>query len=147
MKCYVASSFKCKDDFHALRKVLEANGHTITHDWTKEDASAVDPEELDTYLMLCAGNDLMGVAAADVFILIARPNMAGAFVEMGVALAMSVPVVVLDAYRDGNQNNIFYALPQCQAFQHVKSYDDIIAILAAPFTNPYDKIGVISDDN
>lgn len=147
MKIYIATSFACKEDFRVLKQLLEVNGHTITHDWSLDDVGNLEGEDLRTYLMTCAGLSLLGVRDADAFVLLARPNMAGAFVEMGFAMGLSVPIIVLDAYEPGNQSNIFYNLPQCEPFQHVKSYEDLLSIIAPSIpSNPYDNVVKLRPD-
>lgn len=132
VKAYLATAFKNKAQFHELKSLLEAAGHTVTHDWTTEDETKVPEEQKPIYLMKCAMADVLGVCSADVLILIAKPNMAGALVEFGIAIASSIPVLVLDGFKEGNQKCIFYHFPQCGKFQHVQSYDDILKVLAAP---------------
>ena len=148
MKVYVASSFKSKEDYRKLKEVLEANGHEITHDWSDDDVTGLEGIDLGTYKITCAGLSLMGVYEADVFVLLARPNMAGAFVEMGFAIGASIPVVVLDAFKEGNQSNIFYHIPNGEPFQHAGSVKDLLALIAPPKPHdPYDKVVSIFNNN
>jgi hypothetical protein len=145
VKIYLASSFKCKEDYRRLKGILEANGHTITHDWSKDDPSPYEGEDLQDYLMTCAGLSILGIRAAQVVVLLARPSMAGAFVEVGFALGTNVPVIVLDAYKEGNQSNIFYAIPECEVFVHADDEADLLSLLSQ--NDPYAKVLSIPGNN
>lgn len=146
MKVYIATAFKNAEAFHKMKDFLEAEGHIITHDWTKEDASAFSGEEKELYLMGCAGMDLLAITDSDALVFMAHPKMAGAYVELGFALGMSKPVILVDAFKDGNPDCIFYYLPQCGCFQHVNNWNDILAILSAGYgATPYEKISGPTD--
>ena len=147
MRIYLASSFKCKDEYRRLKGILETYGHTITHDWSNDDVGELQGEDLETYLMTCAGMSIFGVYDADVVVLLARPNMAGAFVEMGFALGTNTPVIILDAFKEGNQNNIFYHMPDCQVFHHAESIQELLDLLSPPKDDPYDKVVSINGNN
>lgn len=108
---YLATKFNNQEAFHALRKKFEAKGYQITVDWTKEDASKVSDAELPAYLDKCANQDLIGVGTADVFVLLAVPEMAGALVEFGFALRTpGMPILILDHDKPNRQPVIFYRL-------------------------------------
>ena len=142
MNLYIATAFKNTEGFRKLKDLLEAAGHKITHDWTKEDASKL-PEgpERELYLMDCAIADLGGICKADALILLAVPGMSGALVEMGMAIGGGIPVIVLDAFKEGNQECIFYRLPGSGLFQHIRNTDDLLKVLAHPKSkNPFEKL-------
>lgn len=111
MNIYIATKFENKKGFDKARKLLEAAGHTITHDWTVEDASKVEESEREQYLAECAVRDLEGVMAAHVVVFLAHPKMAGALVELGFALGQGKPCVLIDTEKKGVQDCIFYHLP------------------------------------
>lgn len=116
---YVATKFQNVAGFNEMKRLLEDIGHKVTHDWTKESADGKGWPERYPYLQKCALRDGHGVADSDclIFIPVNQP-MAGAFVEMGIALALDKLVIVVDAFADGIQGNIFYYLPQVV---HVKT--------------------------
>ncbi len=157
MNVYLATKFTNAEGFQAVKKLLEDNGHTLTHDWSQEDASKVPEAERPEYLQKCAMADAEGISAAECFVLLAVPNMSGALTELGIALGLGVPVIILGAFEEGNQNNIFYHLPVCGVFQHLKTTDALLRILSfKPSDDFYQKIGtegpngsqpVMPDDN
>ncbi len=130
MNVYLATKFTNAEGFQAVKKLLEDNGHTLTHDLSQEDASKVPEAERPAYLQKCAMADAEGISRADCFILLAVPNMVGAMTELGIALGLGVPIIILGAFQEGNQNNIFYHLPVCGVFQHLKTTDAMIRILS-----------------
>jgi nucleoside 2-deoxyribosyltransferase len=141
MKIYLATKFTHKDDFRKVAEVLEREGHEITHDWTQDSLDGILPEDVETYKMSCAGLCIMGVQAAEAVVLIAKPNMAGAFVEMGMAISIGIPVIVLGAFEEGNQSCLFYHLPDCAVFHHADSIDEVVAYLKPKENrNAYDDV-------
>lgn len=89
MKLYIASKFSNYEAVRAAQKQSIAAGHSITYDWTKH----VDIGEND--MVQCAVSDLEGVEHCDILILYSVPNMQGAWLEMGYALAIGTPVVIV----------------------------------------------------
>lgn len=143
MRTYIATSFACKEDFRKLKALLEAAGHSVVHDWTLDDIAGREGMEKELYLMECAMNCLEGIPQAEVFILLARPNMGGAFIELGIAMASGIPIVILDAFKEGNQDPIFYHVPNTGIFQHAPSVEALLSILAAPKSaNPFERLDI-----
>lgn len=143
MNIYLATAFACKEDFRMMKSLLEAAGHTISHDWSVDDIGTRTGMEKEIYLMECCIGCLNGIADSDVFILLARPSMAGAFVELGVAIGCGKPVILLDAFKTGHQDPIFYHLPNSGLFQHVKNTDDLLKVLGAPKAKtPFEKLSM-----
>lgn len=140
MNVYIATRFTHKEEFKKLQKLLEANGHAITHDWTVDDLTGVPADEIELYKMRNAGHCIQGVLFADALVLIAKPNMAGAFVEMGMAMMRGIPIIVVGADQEGNQPCIFYSLPDCSVFHHADCYEDVIAFLKEDTKTPYDDV-------
>lgn len=110
---------------------LRAAGVTITHDWTRdldafgsaENSDADVPEEVRRR---CAELDANGVRLAD-FVLLLAPygrGSSGAWVELGMALAHRVPVVVAGAK---NRRTIFTSL----AHRLIDTDEEAIAYLTA----------------
>lgn len=89
MRVYVATKFENKTGARELMRLLTRAGHVVTHDWTGK--SAVTADEFRA----CALDDLDGVWSADVLVVENDPNMKGAWVEFGVALARLIPIVIV----------------------------------------------------
>ncbi len=128
MKAYIATKFQNRLGFEIARALLELSGHEITHDWTQESDEGLEEPVRTLYRQHCAINDMMGVQEADVVILLpTEAKMAGAFVELGIALALNKRVLIVDGFREEVQPNIFYFLPQC----YVEHYPTIAEAVAA----------------
>lgn len=114
MKIYVASKFENKIPARGLMRLLEGDGHSITFDWTHHDErdrirkGATRSE----YLRDAAESDLMGVLASEALVCLARPNMKGAYVEQGIAIAMGIPVIIVGPRNGPAGWHIFEHLPQ-----------------------------------
>jgi hypothetical protein len=148
MKLYVASKFTNKQEVRSLMTLLENDGHTITHDWTDDDAAGLEGDELEQYLALNAIACIRGIIDAQAFILIARPEMAGSHTELGLAMGIGRPVLILDGFKAGNQPNIFYNIPNNGLFQHVPDIQTLFTILGHPTSsNPFDKISGVNPFN
>jgi len=126
MKIYIASKFENQDAFRALKEELEQAGHKITHDWTREEVFA-NSRTLKQDLAMFANLDFNGVTSCDALVLLAAPKMAGAFVELGIALALGKMILVVDGYKEGNPPCIFYNLP----FIHHVRRDQVLSWLPA----------------
>lgn len=113
MRVYVAGKWG-SDTIARVREVqdqLIGAGHTITYDWTTDqgDGSGTSSQAM---------NDMTGVLTADVFVLVAEAHdvvYCGAVAELGMALAIGLPVYVLgnalDTKRDVQGTCIFMKLP------------------------------------
>lgn len=107
MKIYVAAKFTDQERVKQVYALLKDVGHTITHEWIHHKSSYpfnADP----AYTAQCARNDIAGVLAADVFILLTHiePSL-GASAELGAAvgsyLAFKKPVIyVVGPHFDAN---------------------------------------------
>lgn len=80
---YVAAKFEEGERARAVMAKLRDAGFTITHDWTKEDATGKTGDELDNYLVACAHADVMGVVRADWVLALIHPNASGTLSELG----------------------------------------------------------------
>jgi len=101
MQIYVATKFSGMARAHHFMRMLEAHGHTITHDWTTL-------EHHNRPRVQCAADDLRGVKEADALVLLQVDAMRGAWIETGAALVLGKPVLVLGY--DGEP--VFLDLPQ-----------------------------------
>jgi nucleoside 2-deoxyribosyltransferase len=98
---YVASAFANKPAVRDLMARLKDAGHTVTWDWTVEDASHLKPgsPEWTAYLQACGRRDMTGIAVSDAVIVLAHQDMKDTRFEMGYAVGRGMPVFVLDADR------------------------------------------------
>jgi hypothetical protein len=115
VKLYIASRFGNYERVRAFIDDATEAGHEITHDWTRTeefdewghpqggDGSQLPREEQARH----AQADLNAAAAADVVVLLPVPDMGGAYVEVGYALAHGRRVIVAGVGRF----LIFWGLP------------------------------------
>lgn len=125
MNVYVAGRWLRRAEAWDVMRSLEARGHRITHDWTvKEDNLGMSDVERSDYYALCAAADVDGVLDADAFVLLHDPGCRGAFVELGIALAHGVKVIVVGGGTcPVTTAPIFYWLPEVQ---HVGTVDEAL---------------------
>lgn len=86
MKFYVAAKFSDKERVQHAYTLIKNLGHGITHEWIHNEPSY--PFHYNpAYTAQCATEDINGVLAADVFVLLTseEPSM-GASAELGAAL-------------------------------------------------------------
>jgi len=132
MRFYVASRF---GNYRKVREVtdrLVEAGHTITYDWTRavgefdEDGKLlVDPAaDLSPEQQLhFAHEDTNGAMLCNALILLWTPDMAGAYIEVGMALTVgTIDVHVVGCPRF----TIFWALPQVR---HHNTLEDLYKCL------------------
>lgn len=123
MKIYVASKFEEGPFVKKVMESLESAGHTITHDWTGESSAGKEGDELKQYLLKCATWDLEGVMSCDLLLLLNHPHGKGMFTEMGIALALRKPVIIV---KPEVANNIFFHLPECRSVATVGDAIELI---------------------
>lgn len=113
MRVYVAGSSRQLGRVRAAMERLKAAGHTVVHDWPTiieaqgeaNPADATQDERWDWAI-----DDLAGVKAADcLWFLVPAEEGAGAFVELGYALAIGKPVICSGTY----QRSIFTSMAVC----------------------------------
>lgn len=128
LNIYVAAKFEEKEKVRKAYDLLRHHGHRITHDWTNEDATRFPDgsEEQLQYLEDMAHADIEGVANADAVVLFPHEKGKGLFVELGVALAKDIPVLVVSE-RDLHRGDcIFFFADACVV---VRSVEDAITVL------------------
>ena len=99
MKVYVASAAGHWPAAYNVILALDGHGHTITHDWTADIRNGIYnvPGKLtDAQMHGLADADIVAVQEADAVVLLYRAGMRGAWCEVGAALALGKPVIVLD---------------------------------------------------
>ena len=111
MKIYVAAKFSDKERVKEVYALLKQAGHAITHEWVHNKPSFPFNENAE-FTAQCAQEDINGVLAAEVFILLthAEPSM-GASAELGAAIAAYIHFKKSYVYVVGphfNTNFCFY---------------------------------------
>lgn len=128
MKIYVAAKFCDKDQTRTAHHLLKAAGHIITHDWTVNKQSfpfTANPE----FTAKCAAEDLSGVLAADVLVVLSHAEASmGSAGELGAAIAAKLLGKPMLIYAVGPHfdQNFFYHHP---AVQQLNTIDAVIAAL------------------
>lgn len=122
IRVYVAGKFQDRLKLREVMEGLRKEGFEITHDWTFEDEESCTESELPEYLTGCAQADLRGVRQADFVLLFGHPELKGALIEAGAALALNIPVMVIDVEKCAY--NIFTRL-----FTSVANLEDAMFIM------------------
>lgn len=130
MNIYVAGKFEEAAAVRRVQALLREHHHKITHDWTDKDATGLVGRERHVYMARCAQDDLRGVISADAVVVLHHPRGCGMLVEVGMALAMQLGIIVIGArdevgdYLPGSP--IFYHLPQVL---HADTAEDAVALI------------------
>lgn len=134
MRIYVAGRFRRYERVRALVDAIAAQGHEITHDWTRNcefgpdghllapDEASIPPERLAA----CAHDDVRGAAEADLLVCIADEPLTGALIEIGAALAHGAEVWIIAPWRE----SIFWHLDLVTRFTDEASVLATLAPLA-----------------
>lgn len=106
-RIYVAGKWEEKDRVRQVQEQLKAAGHTITYDWTRANGDNNAVGSRQAFAMA----DRSGVFEADVFVGVFEKDLKyiGALTEMGMAVAMDIPIYILGNSID---SNIFLELPE-----------------------------------
>ena len=99
-KVFVGGKWENREVVRKFMDRLVAEGHTITHDWTKNEETTYRAE-----LAIQALGDLDGVREADFSVFIVEDDKViyrGVLVEMGAALAWGQRVYLLGEAQDSN---------------------------------------------
>lgn len=110
-RVYIASGLGNVEAVRSLQELVRAAGWTISYDWTQH--GSVQAEGIERIRQV-AHAEMRGVFEADL-VLVALPGGRGTHVEMGLALAFGIPIVVYDPHGHELQNGItcaFYHLPE-----------------------------------
>lgn len=97
-KVYVAASSKKWATARLMMNTFRMHGYEITYDWTVdvEKYGPGSPDETPQEVMKnAAQNDLIGVVDAEVFVLLWTPEVYGAMVELGAALASNTRRIII----------------------------------------------------
>lgn len=104
MRIYVAGKWEERERVRTIMALLRTVGHTITHDWTRND---------ERMSRESARGDLNGVVSAEAVVFLAEHDLPykGSLVEVGIAIGRNIPVYVLGNACD---SCIFWQLPLVQ---------------------------------
>ena len=131
MRFYVATRFRNYRAARKLMNTLRGAGHTISYDWTDNqdefDALGelkINPEHdlTENEQWALAVQDTAGVFNADAVVLLCDTDMAGAYIEVGMALTKNRRVYTIGKRRW----TIFWALPLVTHFDTVEEFLDYI---------------------
>ena len=108
MKFYIATKFQNKKRFDEVKAQMEAQGHTITYDWSNAKVNDIDQ----------AMRDVLGVKEADIVIGIFEDEYVykGAIAEIGMAMAWGKSIFILGDWLD---NMIFMKLANLHKIKSV----------------------------
>lgn len=109
MKFYIATRLENHAEHNRIRDALQANGDTITYDWTLR--GSVKECSLDRLREVSLA-EAKGVIEADYMVLL-WPGGCGAHVELGIAIGAWVPTIFLTA-AEGH----YEAVAATSAFYH-----------------------------
>ncbi len=109
MLVYVAGKFEEKTQVRLVQQLLRDAGHEISCDWTVEDETGKEGDELTAYRYQYAEADYHGVADADIVVVLNHPQGFGLATEFGIALALGKAIIVVDPEA---RTNVFYHLAQ-----------------------------------
>jgi nucleoside 2-deoxyribosyltransferase len=124
LKVYIAAPYSNRQGAIDLAAHLENLGQIITHKWWDNEGEydGIDPQ----FALKCAQNDYSGVVQADCFILLNSSLSEGKATELGIAIALDVPI-----YAVGEPSrNIFHYWP---TVRWVRDTYDLIETLEAYF--------------
>ncbi len=122
LRIYLAAPWANRDNARGFGERLEAAGFAITEKWWDQ-----TPTDDHDELAVQATKDVMGVAQADLFIVLQLGQSEGKAVETGMAMAWAKPIIVvnpLGAPAVGS-GNIFHHL-----LHVVRSFEEAMKITA-----------------
>ncbi len=108
MRVYIAAPWVRKQETIEAGKLFTAAGHTVTSRWFNHEGDPNDPVGTDipeAVLMRHATEDLYDVLTSEALIVLNLAKSEGKAVEMGMAMAASIPVISV-----GARSNIFQSL-------------------------------------
>ena len=120
MKIYLAACFEQQEEVRQKLNEMESLGFTCMSSWRFEDGLIPPtPEHLDK----CASRDLADLEGSDWFVCLTdkASNRGGKHVELGYALALRMPVILV-----GRRENIFHSL---RRINWVETWPEAVALL------------------
>lgn len=94
MDIYVASAYSNREAVRLMMGLLRSEGHNISHDWTHEKATPMFMERQEVRNEV-GFKDYQGVLECDVLVVLAHPDARDTRFEMGLAVGLQKPVVVV----------------------------------------------------
>lgn len=127
MNIYLAAPWICRHEMPAIAAQFEAAGHTITERWWEIEGAAdyTDPK-LFALFEDRAVADFMGVVNADAVVVLNLAKSEGKAVEMGVAIALFKPIILV-----GAPSNIFHFMPSVYPVKDVRAALRALQVRAA----------------
>lgn len=132
MKLYFAGASKQRFHIARLAKAAESQGHTVTHRWWE----VMDNPKVD--YCRAAIDDLQGVADCEALVAVLDDVLIspGAHLELGYALALQKPILVIVTDWDRQlQESIWLHLPQIALVQMGEELDENLNGLAHQLHN------------
>ena len=94
MKFFVSGKIGIQNDAKSAMKILQNAGHQITFDWTT--IEHLRPYDKNSSASREAAiQESQGVKDADVFVIIAHNKGVGMYVELGIAIGISIPIRII----------------------------------------------------
>jgi len=128
MRFYVASRFRNYEAVRVVEQELIGRNHTITHSWATNsmefDAAGklfIENPEKDLDLavqQVLAYEDMFGVQDADALVLLWTPDMSGAYIELGLAISIPIPIYIIGSKRW----TIFWSFPDIHFFDTLEKF-------------------------
>lgn len=112
-KVYVAGKTNNYREVREVQQICRSLGLEITHDWTQvigevgEDGG-LKGEASDSKRQQWAIDDVQGVRAADLFIMLCSPGVCGTLIEFGIAVELELPIVIIGT---PERDSVFFELP------------------------------------
>ena len=137
MKIFVSGQIHDIENVRKTQKVLTESGHTITHDWTRNESGDKILQTSEDKLRDIAETgkranlDIQGVLDCDVYIICTsneKPGK-GMYVELGAALALSQSIGRPQVFLIGKMNHIsvFYLHPNLTRLSNVQEVIEELA--------------------
>jgi hypothetical protein len=142
---YAASKFENKEIIRVVHDELRRRGHTVTSDWTTEDATGMAGEVLESYMRECADKAVDGVCAAEVLLLIDHPACKGAYSELGIAIGLDKKIIVVGGVpgRHGFQNVMMH-LPEVTHLATISEALDLVDEYARTSSAPPPLVEIVA---
>lgn len=123
-KVYLAGPWIDREKMPDIAKVLEANGHSITHPWWQYEGEG-EEHETDEFMRLCAVKDYEGVVNADAVVVYNSAKSEGKATEQGIAIAHDKRIIL---WTPGEKptSNVFHHMYH---YKHVKTLDQVLEAL------------------
>jgi len=106
MKFYIATHFHNREGHAQAKQALEALGHELTFDWTVQMGRFDNP----SVLISIAVYEIEAVKEAD-YVVVILPGRLGTHVELGAALALDKPVILVVGHPENLKDESGFPFP------------------------------------